>query len=534
LPFSRAGDAAASTASPQIIDIQFLHGIDDRMVHLVVESEDGLASRFTVTEPKADGMTLYGVQGTWGISDQVNLFRQSLAGGWGWQQVDHQDLGSVMMLVAFDPADKAVQEADPTTYPQGFGSYQVSGPEYDYFVGRYEVTNEEFARFLNSAQAHPDTTLGRFMFFGEDGRAWFNPLGEEDTPSDFDLFDVFDSFLAYDATAPAGSRYSVTPGFARYPVAGVSWYGALKYCNWLTVDSGLGESERCYREGFNPEDWRPVTATNWPSFTDAQRETWVNEFSGYRLPMLHVGFTVTSAYNEYRKAAGWTGTGLSEYGFGRSSINRRSANYFMSGDPFNGGASPVGFYNGVNRNRFLPTKPNENMHGLYDMCGNVNEWLNDVYLSPGLRAFAGGSFLAPSTECKVQQPHSGTPRVTLGDLGFRIASGPSTDIGTNVNETISLSITPAGTVEVAVPNQVLFAGLGGTGSNAWSVADAALGALNATTGMVVRYTTTSGLGTQSVVVSDGLTALTTTVVQVEPPAPPDPPSGELPPAPPGM
>ncbi|MEE8434622.1 MAG: nickel-dependent hydrogenase large subunit, partial [bacterium] len=30
---------------------------------------------------------------------------------------------------------------------------------------------------------------------------------------------------------------------------GVSWYGALKYCNWMTLAQEMNPSQRCYAEG---------------------------------------------------------------------------------------------------------------------------------------------------------------------------------------------------------------------------------------------------------------------------------------------
>lgn len=127
--------------------------------------------------------------------------------------------------------------------------------------------------------------------------------------------------LAYSTTS---KEFSVKAGFENYPANSVSWYGATKFCNWLSQKSEYNE---LYASDFK-----------------------VDKVSkGYRLP--------TEAEWEYSARAG--------QGFLYSS------------------ASTVELAGWVKENSLAAThevgKKLPNAWGLYDMTGNVREWVNDVY-----------------------------------------------------------------------------------------------------------------------------------------------------------
>ena len=307
------------------------------------------------------------------------------------------------------------------------GGGQPAGPAYDFFLSKYEISNTEFVRFLNDAQVNPGNARGTNMFFDAFGNAWFSPRMEREH---HEMFSVDDSRIVYRADFPTGSRYGVTPrlapqggSYSNHPVVGVSWYGAVKYCNWLTVDSGRGLNERCYREGTNSFDWAPVTGTytNWVNgvLTGEDREQWLR-FRGYRLPMdncaiitnrvVEADILVRTAdgdvrqrvaitnrvagdrsyanpFNEYYKASAWTGGTNMPYGFGRSTLDARSANYLDAGLVSRHDTTPVGFYDGSDHSGAFVTRTNDNRYGIHDLSGNVTEWLSD----PGLSGVAGFS-----------------------------------------------------------------------------------------------------------------------------------------------
>ncbi len=79
----------------------------------------------------------------------------------------------------------------------------------DFFISRFEVTNQQFAEFLNEEGNRE-----------EEGKTWINEKAD---------------FLRIEMI---NGKYAAVRGFEDHPVVGVSWNGANAFCRWKTKKTG--------------------------------------------------------------------------------------------------------------------------------------------------------------------------------------------------------------------------------------------------------------------------------------------------------
>lgn len=239
--------------------------------------------------------------------------------------------------------------------------------DYDFEMMVTDVTNEQFATFLNNALADGTIKLGEKGVLGyypgdefhgydhereiEAGDWLLFPLGEADARLQFD-----------------GSTFSVRSGYENHPATMVTWFGARAYC----------------------------------------------EYYGGRLPL----------EEEWEKAA--RGEAGLAFPWGNE-IEKNNANYYKSSDPFErpgtvGDTTPVGYYNGKSYNGYQ-TMNSPSPYGLYDMGGNVWQWTGGVYDDTHLRYLKGGSFMDYGYNLRSWTRNSASPDYYSISVGFRCARG---------------------------------------------------------------------------------------------------------------
>ena len=255
-----------------------------------------------------------------------------------------------------------------------------------------------FALVPGNATPTPDETAPAFKTHGygmeriEPGETWIgSPADEVDRDEDElrHLVQITNAYLMGKTEVTqalyekvTGKNTSQFPGNSR-PAERVSWYDAINFCNKLSTMDGYEPAYQISRK----------------------RVTWNRESEGYRLP--------TEA--EWEHAA------------------RGGAQHLYSGSD---DWKEVGWLGeGWEPGHHLVGSKTPNGYGLYDMTGNVWEWVWDHFgfyavedttdpmgaAAGTLRVFRGGSWNSSPSVGRVARRGWGEPEDNTGILGFRIA-----------------------------------------------------------------------------------------------------------------
>lgn len=216
-----------------------------------------------------------------------------------------------------------------------------------FYMATAATTNEEYAAFLNQALASRAVDVRNNVVYAS---------------GTTDVYAFTHEYAPYYSIGFDGTKFSVTDFRSAHPVVGVMWLGAAAYCNWLSARQGL---QPCY---------------------DLKTATCDFRNNGYRLP----------TETEWEWAArGGQKAPYYNYPHGNT-LDVSRANLPGSGDPYEGidastypWTTPVRFYDGQRRLKSdygwpgaassYQTSSGANGFGLYDMQGNVWQFVNDWY-----------------------------------------------------------------------------------------------------------------------------------------------------------
>jgi formylglycine-generating enzyme required for sulfatase activity len=243
--------------------------------------------------------------------------------------------------------------------------------DYTYSIGKYEVTNAQYAEFLNAKAAADPLEL-------------YSPLMGADP-----------NLGGITRSGSAGSyAYSVVPGRENKPVIFVSFFDAVRFANWLNNGQGSADTETgAYTLlGGTPVPSNSATVTRNPG---------ANIF----LP----------SENEWYKAAYYDALSASFFDYPAGSDTPivcstpgptpNTANCFIAV----GNLTDVGSYTG-----------SASPYGTFDQAGNVYEWTEQLE-DGDRRIYRGGDWINPSP-LGATDFEDASPGNDGANVGFRVAS----------------------------------------------------------------------------------------------------------------
>ncbi len=267
-------------------------------------------------------------------------------------------------------------------FPYGQMDHMTAVDEYQIMIT--DVTVEQYVNFLNEALALGDVSVGEFEveagevirrengvggYYG--GEPFHGYKHEEEIKAGDHLYVSLAEDNGVRLTFD-GQTFTGMAAYANHPMNMVTWFGANAYCEYY--------------------DTRLPTEVEWEK---AARGTEIVNGRGLPFP--------------------WG-----------EKIAANNANYYSSFDLFEkiygklGNTTPVGFYNGQTYDGY-ETLDSASPYGLYDMAGNVWQWMGDDYPDQHYRHMRGGSFYSYEVDLRVWKFNSAGPQHYAPSIGFRCA-----------------------------------------------------------------------------------------------------------------
>lgn len=282
---------------------------------------------------------------------------------------------------------------------QDFGDGPLGQVNYEFRIGRTEVTLAQYTAFLNAVAK-------------TDAHGLYNPS----------MSTVLNSAGIAQSGSSGAFVYSVI-GTGTRPVTFVSWFDAARFCNWLHNGrpAGAQTSATTERGAYTLDG---ATSGNLTITRNPGAKFWIpNENEWYKAA--------------YHHPAGEGGDGDDYWLFATRSNSApgnqigglplaNHANYIVGGNfSVTQETGPVATQNYLSEVGAFPGSPS--FYGTFDQAGNVQEWVETVNPTfPAERCVRGGhwnrtdpNLLAASNP---RSSDSRTPETQFATLGFRVAS----------------------------------------------------------------------------------------------------------------
>jgi formylglycine-generating enzyme required for sulfatase activity len=303
---------------------------------------------------------------------------------------------SILSLAFFSVASSIFGQIAITSVPVGNpgnanDATGLGAVAYNYRIGAHEVTNDQYAAFLNVKAASDP----------------------------FDLYNTSMGSNSLGGISRSGSTgaftYTVRANMGNKPVNFVSWYDAIRFTNWLHNGQSTADTETgAYTLGALGAGGVPV---NGDAIIRNSNAIWFlpTENEWYKAAFYH---PATASYFDYPT--------------GSDNIPALAATALAgNGDVTNPGPNVANygneaFWGGRVSVTTVGSAGSTSVYGTYDQGGNASEWNEELKTVAGFpgRSQRGGDFTSGSSALKSTATGNGNPSTAARTIGFRVARTP--------------------------------------------------------------------------------------------------------------
>jgi formylglycine-generating enzyme required for sulfatase activity len=296
----------------------------------------------------------------------------------------------------------------PVGNPGNAGESQPSGTfgavGYNYRIGTTEITNTQYAEFLNGVDPSGVNTLTLY-----NGNMSIDPRGG----------------INFNGGASNGSKYEIKSGRDNNPVIYVSWYDSIRFANWLHNGQGAGNTE----DGAYTLLGGTPTPTNGNSIVrNVGAKWWLPSEDEWYKAAYHKNDGVTGNYWDYPTSTDVVPDSDQPPGSGAPDQSNTANFYGHDGNDngYNDGYAVTGSTSFPSGNALTDVGAYTSApspYGTFDQGGNVWEW-TETLISESSRRQRGGQWNDEYYMLRASNTGGGGPSGEGLNIGFRVASIP--------------------------------------------------------------------------------------------------------------